>query len=101
MTAAATTINDISSLFNDKSELYASSLPSYPKALFDFIASLSACSLAELFNFSHSWSATRRCMQECGDEFFNRAKLRVAKVWGDPEQKKLISTPLTVIASKL
>ena len=57
--------------------------------------------LEELFNFLHSWSTTRRCMQECGDEFFNSAKLKVAKVWGDPQQKKLISTPLTVIAGKL
>ena len=57
--------------------------------------------LEELFNFLHSWSTTRRCMQECGDEFFNSAKLKVAKVWGDPEQKKLICTPLTVIAGRL
>lgn len=57
--------------------------------------------LAEFFNLLHSWSATRRCMQECGEEFFNSARDKVAKAWGDPKEKKLISTPLTVIAGKL
>jgi len=41
---------DTSALFNDKSDL------------------------AKFFNFLHSWFATRRCMQECGEEFFSSAR---------------------------
>ncbi len=46
MTNAIKAPTDTSALFNDKSDL------------------------AELFNFLHRWSATRRCIQECGEEFF-------------------------------
>ena len=54
----------------------------------------------ELFTYLHSWSATRRCMDAIGDAFFVDVYEKVAKVWGDPEQKRKIAMDFCVIAGK-
>ena len=52
----------------------------------------------QYMNYMHTWSATRRCMDALGTTFFEQAKQAVLKVWGGPADKKLIKSPLTVIA---
>ena len=37
-----------------------------------------------LFNYLHSWSAVRRCMDTHGDQFFQDAYQQVSAQWGDP-----------------
>lgn len=53
--------------------------------------------LEQYFNYFHTWSATRRCMDERGSYFVEQAKQHVMKLWGDPTEKKVIKTQLTVI----
>jgi len=46
--------------------------------------------LDELFNFIHTFSATRRCMDKIGDQFFQDAYITVGKLWGDADDRKYI-----------
>ncbi len=52
----------------------------------------------QLFDYIHTWSAVRRCMEETGSEFFDAAKSEATAFWGKPTDKKLVRTPLTVVA---
>ena len=54
--------------------------------------------LNRLFGYIHSWSATRRCMEEIGESFFDDAYARVRNIWGDPKQTYTVTFPMTVIA---
>jgi SAM-dependent methyltransferase len=54
----------------------------------------------ELFAYIHSWSATRRCMDKLGDDFFMDAFEKVSKVWGDPELKRAIQMDFFLIVSR-
>ena len=51
----------------------------------------------QYMNYLHTWSATRRCMNDLGTTFFEQAKQAILKVWGHPADKKPIKSPLTVI----
>ena len=51
-------------------------------------------------NYIHTWSATRRCIEVKGIEFFERAKLQIVREWGDPKEKRLVTSPLTVMAGR-
>lgn len=44
--------------------------------------------LDELFAFIHTFSATRRCMQDLGDDFFIIAYEKVKQAWGDEKIKR-------------
>jgi len=46
--------------------------------------------LNEYFNFLHSFSATRRCMDAIGADFFDTAYECIAELWGEPTQVKVI-----------
>ncbi|MDC0003646.1 class I SAM-dependent methyltransferase [Porticoccaceae bacterium] len=56
--------------------------------------------LEEFFNYMHTWSATRRCMEDIGDHFFQQAKDAAGCLWGDPAEKRVIISPLTIIAGR-
>lgn len=44
--------------------------------------------LPQVLNYMHTWSATRRCMQEQGMDFFNDAAKEIAAAWGDKNDIK-------------
>lgn len=50
-----------------------------------------AWNLNEFFNFIHTFSATRRCIEDIGNNFFNLAYDRAIEAWGEPESKKVIA----------
>ena len=56
--------------------------------------------LDQLFNFFHTWSATRKLMKKAGHGFFVDAYNNVQKVWGSPQQKKMITFPFHIIAGR-
>lgn len=56
--------------------------------------------LNEFFNFVHTFSATRRCMKEQGDVFFQRAFDAMAMQWGEIEEKKVIEYDFVFYAGK-
>lgn len=56
--------------------------------------------LNEYLNYLHSWSGTRRCMDDLGVGFFDAASDFFQAEWGNPEQKKSVKHPLTIIAGK-
>jgi len=56
--------------------------------------------LDQFLNYMHTWSATRACMREIGDDFFKEAKKSIAQHWGEPGKKRLILTPLNILAGK-
>ena len=56
--------------------------------------------LDEYFNFLHTFSATRRCMEAMGDEFFQQAYAAVSVLWGLPEQRKTISLEFVFYAGR-
>lgn len=43
----------------------------------------------DLFGFLHSWSATRRCMNDIGEAFFWDVQKEVAALWGGEGHKKV------------
>ena len=47
--------------------------------------------LDQLFAFIHTFSATRRCMDDIGDDFFQEAYSLTNKLWGDSNTKKSIA----------
>jgi SAM-dependent methyltransferase len=53
--------------------------------------------LYELFGYIHSWSATRRCMEKEGEEFFRKAFERINVVWGDPIEIKHVKMDFCLI----
>jgi ubiquinone/menaquinone biosynthesis C-methylase UbiE len=44
--------------------------------------------LNQLFNYLHTYSATRRCMDASGDAFFRDAYAKAGFAWGDPSSTK-------------
>lgn len=57
-------------------------------------------SLNEYFNFIHSFSATRRCMDSIGSDFFDDAYNKVAKLWGNGESRRMVVLDFVFIACK-
>ncbi|WLQ16765.1 class I SAM-dependent methyltransferase [Hahella aquimaris] len=43
--------------------------------------------LDEFFSYLHSWSATRRCMEDRGDSFFAESYARMKEAWGGGETR--------------
>ena len=56
--------------------------------------------LDQLFAFLHTASATRRCMQDQGDEFFKQAYKNAASAWGDTEQHRTFSFDFVFYAGR-
>ncbi len=54
--------------------------------------------LDQFLNYIHTWSGTRRCMDDIGHEFFEEARREFESVWGFPQQEKVVINPLTIIA---
>lgn len=54
-------------------------------------------SVEEFFAYLHSWSATRRCMEATGDEFFEASFQKARKAWGK-ETERLVSMEFVLIA---
>lgn len=52
----------------------------------------------QMINYLHTWSATRRCMDAQGPEFFDNASEKLKQVWGNPGDVKIATSPLTIIA---
>ncbi|MGI9276604.1 MAG: class I SAM-dependent methyltransferase [Endozoicomonas sp.] len=57
--------------------------------------------LNEFSDFIHTFSATRLCMKEQGDRFFEVAFDAISQIWGDIEQKKTISLGFTFYAGRM
>ena len=57
-------------------------------------------SLAELFDMLHSASATRVCMRENGDGFFNKAQRLIADIWGDPSTRRTFHMDTVCLVAK-
>jgi len=47
--------------------------------------------LQQLFALIHTFSATRRCMDDIGDTFFKQAYLNATNIWPEVDDKKTIS----------
>lgn len=54
----------------------------------------------QFLQYLHTWSATRRCMQDKGMEFFDLLSTKLIKSWGNPEEVKIITSPLLIIAGR-
>lgn len=52
----------------------------------------------QMINYLHTWSATRRCMDAQGPDFFEHARKSLKQIWGDLEQVKTATSPLIIIA---
>ena len=51
----------------------------------------------DCMDYLHTWSATRRCMDDKGTAFFDEASDAIAAVWGDPDELKRVMFPLTIV----
>jgi len=56
--------------------------------------------LDELFNFIHTFSATRRCMDDIGDKFFQDAYVIIGALWGDANLKKTVDLDFVFYVGK-
>ncbi|NQU67411.1 MAG: class I SAM-dependent methyltransferase [Candidatus Marinimicrobia bacterium] len=43
----------------------------------------------DFFTYLHSWSATRRCMDDVGKDFFHESYEQIKSRWGDEERRKV------------
>lgn len=57
--------------------------------------------LDEFFDFVHTFSATRRCLEEHGSDFFKHALKTMALQWGEAEQKKTVHLDFVLYVGKL
>ncbi len=57
--------------------------------------------LKEFFDFIHTFSATRRCMDKMGKIFFEVAFNAMAKQWVEVEQKRVINLDFVFYAGKM
>lgn len=51
----------------------------------------------ELINYLHTWSGTRKCMENQGTDFFDQASRDIRQAWVDPELKRPVKHPMTLI----
>lgn len=51
-----------------------------------------------LMNYLHTWSATRRCMAENGNDFFEAARSALLKSWGAADKRRLVTMPMVIVA---
>ncbi len=56
-------------------------------------------SVSQFFAYLHTWSATRRCMEAHGCEFFNESFRRVSALWG-AEGERTVAMDFVVIAGR-
>lgn len=56
--------------------------------------------LDDFFNFIHTFSATRRCIDDIGDQFFEQAYAKAKRVWEDPEICKTIGFDFVLYVGK-
>lgn len=54
--------------------------------------------LDQFLNYIHTWSGTRRCINDMGSDFFEVARRSLQSVWGDSSKKLVVKNPLTIIA---
>lgn len=54
--------------------------------------------LEQFLNYIHTWSGTRRCMDDIGSGFFEEARIALRNQWGESNQKIVVRHPLTIIA---
>lgn len=54
--------------------------------------------LVQFLDYIHTWSATRQCIKDIGQDFFDTARERFKQAWGNPNQRKSIHHPLIIIA---
>lgn len=45
----------------------------------------------QLLSYLGTWSATRRCIEENGDDFFAELAAALGQVWGSPEQQRAVA----------
>jgi ubiquinone/menaquinone biosynthesis C-methylase UbiE len=64
------------------------------------IAMTQRWNLAQVLNYIHSWSATRRCMQEQGMAFFDSAVKKIEAAWGDAHEIKEVSMNFHLYAGR-
>lgn len=57
--------------------------------------------LNEFFDFIHTYSATRRCMEKQGTKFFETAFDTIAQYWGETEFKRVVSLDFVFYAGQL
>ena len=56
--------------------------------------------LDQLFGYIHSWSATRRCMEQQGDGFFKGAYGAARAAWGDAGTVRQVTMPIHLLAGR-
>lgn len=54
--------------------------------------------LDQFLSYIHTWSATRRCMDDIGSGFFAEARCALTELWGEPERQRIVKNPLTILA---
>lgn len=78
----------------DRYEGVASPFKPLPVPEFELIVSWS---LKQFFAYLHSWSATRRCMDVQGDDFFENSYRQLSQQWA-PEEIREVTMDFVVIA---
>lgn len=56
--------------------------------------------LEQLFAYLHTWSATKRCIDARGEDFFREAHSRVLSVWGDPSGRKDVAMDFCCVVGR-
>lgn len=56
--------------------------------------------LPQLLTYMHTWSATRQCMKEQGEKFFEEAAQKIQNVWGEPLSIKTIKMNFHLYAGR-
>lgn len=56
--------------------------------------------LNDYLAYMGTWSASYRCLKECGKAWWLDAENRIGEVWGDPDRKRLVKMPLTLIVGR-
>ncbi len=57
-------------------------------------------SFEQMMDYLHSWSATRRCMDKQGTDFFEHARGELQGVWGAPDTVRAVKMPMVIVAGR-
>lgn len=56
--------------------------------------------LEQLFAYLHTWSATKRCVEATGEDFFNEAYDQAFSVWGNPRERKDVALDFCCVVGR-
>ena len=54
----------------------------------------------QYLDYKSTWSVSDRCLKEHGEAWWKDAAKLIGEAWGDPEEKRMVKMPLTLVVGR-